>query len=285
MTTRTRRRRCCCRSRELRIEGRTEGGWHEIVHGIDLDLHRGEVLGLIGESGAGKSTIGLAAMGYARDGCRIVRRHHQLRWNGLAQRSAPASCAACAVPRIAYVAQSAAASFNPAHRLIDQFTETAGPAWHQCRAPRRSRTPSDLYRQLRLPDPEHIGYRYPHQVSGGQLQRAMTAMAMACRPDLIIFDEPTTALDVTTQIEVLAAIRDDRRPVPYRGHLHHPRPGGGGADGRPDHGAALRRYGGGRRHPRDARRSPRRSTLATCWRYARFRKTEPDRYDGRLYRC
>ncbi len=66
----------------------------------------------------------------------------------------------------------------------------------------------ELYRRLRLPNPEEIGFRYPHQVSGGQLQRAMTAMAMSCRPDLIIFDEPTTALDVTTQIEVLAAIRD-----------------------------------------------------------------------------
>ncbi len=66
----------------------------------------------------------------------------------------------------------------------------------------------ELYERLRLPNPNEIGFRYPHQVSGGQLQRAMTAMAMACRPDLIIFDEPTTALDVTTQIEVLAAIRD-----------------------------------------------------------------------------
>ena len=66
----------------------------------------------------------------------------------------------------------------------------------------------DLYRRLELPDPDNIGYRYPHQVSGGQLQRAMVAMAMACKPDLIIFDEPTTALDVTTQIEVLAAIKD-----------------------------------------------------------------------------
>ena len=66
----------------------------------------------------------------------------------------------------------------------------------------------ELYRRLRLPNPDEIGFRYPHQVSGGQLQRAMTAMAMSCRPDLIIFDEPTTALDVTTQIEVLASIRD-----------------------------------------------------------------------------
>lgn len=109
--------------------------------------------------------------------------------------------------RIAYVAQSAAASFNPAHKLIDQHTE--GPVQHGVMS--RSESVKDgieLYRRLRLPNPEEIGFRYPHQVSGGQLQRAMTAMAMSCRPDLIIFDEPTTALDVTTQIEVLASIRD-----------------------------------------------------------------------------
>jgi peptide/nickel transport system ATP-binding protein len=109
--------------------------------------------------------------------------------------------------RIAYVAQSAAASFNPAHRIIDQHVE--GPTQHGVMS--RSESEADgmaLYEKLRLPDPAKIGFRYPHQVSGGQLQRAMTAMAMACRPDLIIFDEPTTALDVTTQIEVLASIRD-----------------------------------------------------------------------------
>ncbi len=109
--------------------------------------------------------------------------------------------------RIAYVAQSAAASFNPAHKIIDQHTE----APIQYRISKRLDAQEDamqLYERLRLPNPTEIGFRYPHQVSGGQLQRAMTAMAMACRPDLIIFDEPTTALDVTTQIEVLAAIRD-----------------------------------------------------------------------------
>ena len=108
--------------------------------------------------------------------------------------------------RIAYVAQSAAASFNPARRLIDQFTE--GPLIHGTAS--RLQAEADavaLFEALQLPDPATIGFRYPHQVSGGQLQRAMTAMAMACKPDLIIFDEPTTALDVTTQIEVLASIR------------------------------------------------------------------------------
>ncbi|HET6221978.1 MAG TPA: ABC transporter ATP-binding protein, partial [Dongiaceae bacterium] len=109
--------------------------------------------------------------------------------------------------RVAYVAQSAAACFNPAHRLIDQFAET--PTWHNVMNGEQARRNAvDLYRRLRLPNPEQIGLRYPHQVSGGQLQRAMTAMAMGCGPDLIVFDEPTTALDVTTQIEVLAAIKD-----------------------------------------------------------------------------
>jgi peptide/nickel transport system ATP-binding protein len=190
----------------LRIEGRADEEWLEIVKGIDLTLHKGEVLGLIGESGAGKSTIGLAAMGFARDGCRISG--GEILFDGIDLRNASESeRRALRGKRIAYVAQSAAASFNPAHKLIDQYCE--GPVEHGVMS--RAEAASDakiLYEKMQLPEPETIGFRYPHQVSGGQLQRAMTAMAMACRPDLIIFDEPTTALDVTTQIEVLAAIRN-----------------------------------------------------------------------------
>jgi peptide/nickel transport system ATP-binding protein len=108
--------------------------------------------------------------------------------------------------RIAYVAQSAAASFNPSHRILRQTVEAALREGIRERG-EAERDAVSLYERLRLPNPTEIGFRYPHQVSGGQLQRAMTAMAMSCRPDLIIFDEPTTALDVTTQVEVLTAIR------------------------------------------------------------------------------
>ena len=192
--------------RDLWIEGRSDETWSPIINGVSLELKKGEVLGLIGESGAGKSTLGLAAMGFTRDGVRISK--GSVMFDGIDLLAASAAKKRDLLgKRIAYVAQSAAASFNPAHKIIDQHTE--GPVQHGVMS--RSQSVEDgveLYRRLRLPNPEEIGFRYPHQVSGGQLQRAMTAMAMSCRPDLIIFDEPTTALDVTTQIEVLASIRD-----------------------------------------------------------------------------
>jgi peptide/nickel transport system ATP-binding protein len=192
--------------RGLRIEGQSGEEWQEIIKGIDITLHRGEVLGLIGESGAGKSTAGLAAMGYVHPGCRFSGGSIVFDGIDLMAASEEENRKLRGV-RIAYVAQSAAASFNPAHKLIAQFTEI--PVKHGKSTKEEAEADAkDLYGRLLLPDPDNIGYRYPHQVSGGQLQRAMTAMALSCRPDLIIFDEPTTALDVTTQIEVLVTIRD-----------------------------------------------------------------------------
>ena len=190
----------------LSVEGFSEDKWHQIVNGVDFCLNRGEILGLIGESGAGKSTIGIAAMGFAKPGCRI--NGGSIQFDGLELTTATAEeKRRLRGARIAYVAQSAAASFNPAHKLIDQFSETV----IQHGLGSRDQAYADakeLYSKIKMPNPDTIGFRYPHQVSGGQLQRAMTAMALACRPDLIIFDEPTTALDVTTQIEVLSTIKD-----------------------------------------------------------------------------
>lgn len=192
---------------DLRIEGRQGKTWSTIVDGINLELRKGEVLGLIGESGAGKSTLGLAAMGYSRDGTRIAG--GSINFDGTDLLSlTEAGRRDLRGRRIAYVAQSAAACFNPAHRLIDQFTEAPVQIHGLEDKATSEQHARELYDQMHLPDPDGIGLRYSHQVSGGQLQRAMTAMAMSCKPDLIIFDEPTTALDVTTQIEVLTAIRE-----------------------------------------------------------------------------
>jgi peptide/nickel transport system ATP-binding protein len=192
--------------KNLYLEAFYEEQWQPIVHNISLDLKRGEVLGLIGESGAGKSTIGLAAMGYARQGCRIASGSINLDGKELFGASEE-DLRVVRGSKISYVAQSAAASFNPAHRVIKQYAEA--PVHHGLMNHTEAEKEAvEIYRRLFLPSPEKIGYRYPHELSGGQLQRAMVAMAMSCHPEIIVFDEPTTALDVTTQIEVLAAVKE-----------------------------------------------------------------------------
>lgn len=189
--------------RNLRVESTTGA---VLVDDIDLTLARGEVLGLIGESGAGKSTVGLAALTFGRPGCRIVAGQILIHGQDALTLSARDRRQLRGV-RVAYIAQSAAAAFNPAMTLLDQICE--GPIRHGLMSRHEARARAiETFRVLELPDPEHFGERYPHQVSGGQLQRAMTAMALSCRPDVLVLDEPTTALDVTTQIEVLAHLKE-----------------------------------------------------------------------------
>jgi len=177
-----------------------------LVHEVSLTLEKGKVLGLIGESGAGKSTIGLSSMAYGRGGVKITGGEIILNGRDI-RKAGTQGIRALRGREVCYVAQSAAAAFNPAHRLMDQVVEASILHGVSSRAEAERRAVA-LFKKLSLPDPENIGRRFPHQVSGGQLQRVMTAMALCSEPDLIVFDEPTTALDVTTQIDVLAAIKE-----------------------------------------------------------------------------
>ena len=190
----------------LRIEAASQTDVRSVlVDDVSFALKRGEVLGLIGESGAGKSTIGLSSMHYTRPGCAITAGRIIFNGRDIREITETEERSLRGV-KIAYVAQSAAASFNPALTIGRQVCEVVVRHKLMSKAAAKARA-VDLFRSLDLPNPETFGQRYPHQVSGGQLQRAMAAMAMIAEPELLVFDEPTTALDVTTQVEVLAAFR------------------------------------------------------------------------------
>jgi len=197
---------CLVEVADLQVVARGDDGAEiPIVKDVSFSIRRGEVLALIGESGSGKTTIALTLLGYARRGCRIAG--GRVAVGGIdVLAAAPAALRDLRGRRVAYVAQSASASFNPALRVIDQVIEGVCVRRLMSRKAAREKAVG-LFRALALPSPESIGERYPHQVSGGQLQRLMAAMALMSDPEVVVFDEPTTALDVTTQIEVLRAFK------------------------------------------------------------------------------
>ena len=191
---------------DLKIQARKDDGTPiPIVKGVSFEVNQGEVVALIGESGSGKTTISLAALAYCKPGLEFsggeVRLHGKdlLTMEPIEQRDMRGQ-------KVAYLAQSAAATFNPAITIGEQVTESAVIHGILTQEEANERA-LELYEALELPDPDRLGRRYPHQVSGGQLQRLMAAMALCGKPDLLVLDEPTTALDVTTQIEVLKAFK------------------------------------------------------------------------------
>ncbi|THK35544.1 ABC transporter ATP-binding protein [Ensifer sp. MPMI2T] len=192
--------------RDLKVEATTDSGRRvDIINGVSFDIAEGEIVALIGESGSGKTTIALTLMGHARPGCRISGGSVSVAGKDMLTLSEKQR-ARVRGTEFAYVPQSAAAAFNPAATIMDQVIEVT--RIHGIMSPDEARARAvDLFRALSLPEPETIGSRYPHQVSGGQLQRLSAAMALIGDPKLVIFDEPTTALDVTTQIEVLRAFK------------------------------------------------------------------------------
>ena len=190
----------------LKIDARKDdGSLTPIVKGVSFNVKPGEVVALIGESGSGKTTIALSALGYTKPGLEFTS--GEVRLHGQDVISMPSEeKRLMRGQKVAYLAQSAAATFNPAMTIGEQVTESAIIHGQLLKEDADNRA-EELYRALELPEPERLGKRYPHQVSGGQLQRLMAAMALCGNPDLLVLDEPTTALDVTTQIEVLKAFK------------------------------------------------------------------------------
>jgi len=207
--------------KNLQIEAKREDGTPiPIVKGVSFDVHKGQVVALIGESGSGKTTISLSALAYSKPGLEFAGGEVVLNGENLLEME-PQRQRDIRGRKVAYLAQSAAATFNPALTINEQVTESAVLHGIMTQEEANQRALS-LYQALELPDPERVGYRYPHQVSGGQLQRLMAAMALCGKPDLMVLDEPTTALDVTTQIEVLKAfkklIREENAAAIYVTH-------------------------------------------------------------------
>ena len=182
-------------------------GGPEVVSGVCFEIAPGEVLGLVGESGSGKTTVGLAMLGHARRGLSItggsvrVGDADVLSLTGAAQRALRGEV-------VSYVPQDPASSLNPALRVGTQLLEVLQHHGQGASTAERRDRVAELMREVALPDDPAYLRRYPHQLSGGQQQRIGLAMAFACRPRLIVLDEPTTGLDVTTQAHVLSTVRD-----------------------------------------------------------------------------
>jgi peptide/nickel transport system ATP-binding protein len=189
----------------LRVE--VEGRGEDIVDDISFSIGAGEVLGLVGESGSGKSTVGLALLGHTRRGARIARGAVRVDGReilGLGE----SELRGLRGRTVSYVPQDPASALNPALRIRRQLEEVLDTHQFGDSAAARAARLREMLGEVLLPSDDAFLRRYPHQLSGGQQQRVGLAMAFACRPRVIVLDEPTTGLDVTTQAHVLATVRD-----------------------------------------------------------------------------
>ncbi|GAB2874334.1 ATP-binding cassette domain-containing protein [Streptomyces mayteni] len=185
--------------------GDGHGGWRPVLHGVSLDVSRGEVLGLVGESGSGKTQTALSVLGLLPEGGAVLS--GAIRFDGVDLATAPhRTREALLGTRIAYVPQEPMSNLDPSFTVGDQLVEPLRTRLGLSRAAARDRA-LDLLARVGIPDPRRAFGAYPHQISGGMAQRVLIAGAVSCEPDLLIADEPTTALDVTVQAEILDLIR------------------------------------------------------------------------------
>ncbi|BCH35272.1 dipeptide/oligopeptide/nickel ABC transporter ATP-binding protein [Mesorhizobium sp. L-8-10] len=191
--------------RDLVIGYPDGGAWREVVSGVSLEVRRGEVLGLVGESGSGKTQTAFAILGLLSTGGRILRGSIFFGGKDLAGLPEP-ELRALRGRRIAYVPQEPMSNLDPSFRIGFQLVEPMMTVLGISRAEAKRRA-LDLLARVGLPNPQRTFRSYPHEISGGMAQRVLIAGAISCNPDLLIADEPTTALDVTVQAEVLELLR------------------------------------------------------------------------------
>jgi oligopeptide/dipeptide ABC transporter ATP-binding protein len=192
--------------RDLRTYFYTQDGVVKAVDGVDFHIHRGEVVGLVGESGCGKSVTTLSVMRLIGHPGKVVS--GQIWFDGVdLLRLPPAEMTRIRGSRISMIFQQPTSCLNPVFNVGYQLAEVL--AIHQALGSRTGRARAvELLRLVGIPDPERRIKSYPHELSGGMAQRVMIAMALACSPELLIADEPTTALDVTIQAQILELMRN-----------------------------------------------------------------------------
>jgi peptide/nickel transport system ATP-binding protein len=203
------------RIRDLRVSIRTDVGTASILDGVDLSLERGSILGVVGESGCGKSTLIRTIMGILPTNARVESGEIMFEGEDLLVFSEAELNDRVRSTRIGFIPQDPLLALNPVFKVGTQLLEIMrdhAPPHDTPRGPTRTRANKQrlahLLRRMHVPDPETALERYPHQFSGGQRQRLLIAAALSCAPALVIADEPTTAVDVTTQREILLLLRE-----------------------------------------------------------------------------
>jgi peptide/nickel transport system ATP-binding protein len=212
---------------DLAISYKVRGGEVAAVRGVSLRVYPGETLGVVGESGCGKSTISFGIVGYLGPNGYIKEGSVKFEGQELVGKS-DEELNKLRGDRISMVYQDPMQALNPSLPIGEQLAEVLTCHNEEIKKDEAWDRSIAMLKRVYMPDAGNMMNRFPHQLSGGQQQRAVIAMAMLNNPSLLLMDEPTTALDVTVEAAVLDLVADLKKGLQHRHHIHHPQPGGGG---------------------------------------------------------